>query len=228
MVFFSYSDTRLTGQVIQTGGNRQIILNCSVVGSYNKNNIKEFKFNDNPSYSCSKIRPPKYAHLLDDGTTCQLIIPKATKANFKNYRCRVKFQIQKTRYIRYCYLLSEITIHYENVFTTTPSEEPLMTTHSRAGRITTPEEIFINESDLPNTVETFLIVIGALLTVIVIVVATVIVIVIVIVVIATVYLRQRTRRQPRTEVYNIIYNPQLSAPLLNVIQPREGTYYTLG
>ena len=240
-IFFSFSDTRLTGQVTQTGGNWQIILNCSVVGSYNKKNIKEFQFNDNQSYSCSKIRPPKalkdgtdtpYTRLLDDGTTCQLIIPKATKANFINYRCRVKFRIQirymYVVYVRFCYLWSEKTITYKAVFMTTPFgqspntiplRERLTTIPSGEARITT----FIIQNDRSNTVtKTEAFVIGGILLVSLI--ATVIVVK------AMKYSCQRVRRQPPNEVH--INNQQLFECLLNVIQQREGTYmymlYTSG
>ena len=224
----------MTRKVTQTGGNRQIILNCSVVGSYNKINIKEFQFNNNPSYSCSKFRPkaPKdgtntpYTRRLDDSTTCQLIIPHATKADFTEYRCRVKFQIQ-IRYIytvsvQWCYLWSKITIPYEDIFTTTlfgenpttsPPRQLLTTTYSGEleARNTTPDEIFVIQNDRSNTItkiEAFII--GGVLLVSLIAM--------VIVVKAMKYSCQRIKRQPP------INNQQLFECLLNVIQQREGTY----
>lgn len=107
----------MKGQVTEKG---HIILNCSIIGSYNKNNIKDFQFNDDPSYLCDK-KPTvpndsttPYVRPLDDGTTCQLIIPKPANADYTNYRCRVRIK----RQAQSCYLSSDtITIDpYEGVY----------------------------------------------------------------------------------------------------------------
>ena len=131
--FPSISDTRLTWQVKPISGDKQqIILNCSAIRLY-KRNAWGFRFY---GYSCSTTKWHKtpqgsantlYTSLLDDGTTCQLIIPKAmcTKADFKNYQCQVKF---KTIY--HCILCthsSEINIPNEGFTTTLFGETPITT-----------------------------------------------------------------------------------------------------
>ena len=200
------------------GENRQIILNCSVAGFYNKNSIKEFQFNDNPLYSCSKTgwsKVPKgsantpYTRLLDDGTTCQLIIPKATEADFINHRCRVKFQIG---FKQSCYLLSE---PYEAPSITILTGEPLMTTNPGVTPTAILEEVFRTGGNDPNTVtkiEAFAIS-GVVL---------VSIIVTVIVVAVIKYSCQRKRRQLPMEVHLHVNNPQLLEHLLNVAQQGEG------
>ena len=106
----------MTGQVIQTGENRQIIFNCSVVGIHNTNTVLEFRFNDDKSYSCRKKRWPyepednrdkPHAHLLDDNTTCQLLIPNAIITHLEDYYCRAELWIWPEESQSSCYLLSE-------------------------------------------------------------------------------------------------------------------------
>ena len=210
----------MTGQISE---NRQIILNCSVIGSYNKKDVQKFQFNNNPSHSCTKTtKVPNdstntpYVRLLDDGTTCQLTIPKATNANYTKHRCRVRIKHPT----QLCFFRSEITIPYKEVFTTTrfgefsatiSSEESFTTTHSKAARITTPDETLLDENDPSNYItKTEVFSIGGTILVSLIVTVTV-----VIVVTAVNY---QFKRQPQMQVQE-----NNAEHLLNVIQPR-GTY----
>lgn len=208
------SDIRLIGQVIQTGENKQIILNCSVTGVYNTNDITEFQFNDDDSSLCRKTRQlsesegrtdKPYTQLLNDGTTCQLIIPKATKADFVGYQCQVKLQFPTGRY---CYILSETIIPYEEVQTTTLSGEEL-----------TPGEVFITTTDmLLNDSSSIIITIKAeIIDAIVIIVAIVAVVAIVLIVAVVVVKAMKYFCKYRQHV------PRLPDRLLDNEERREGT-----
>ena len=117
----------MKGNVTEKG---QIILNCSIIGSHNKNIINDFQFNDKPSYLCDrKTTAPTCNHststpyvcLLDDGTTCQLIIPSPTNADYTNYRCRVGIRPQAQT----CYSDTITISPHEGV------QPPLTTTNSK-------------------------------------------------------------------------------------------------
>ena len=205
----------MTGQITE---NRRIILNCSVIGSYNEKDIQKFQFNSNPSHSCTKTtkasnnsKKKPYVRRLDDGTTCQLIIPKATNAKYAKHQCRVR--IKHTTQL--CFFQSEIIISYKEEFTTTLSatvfSEETFTTYSTAARITTPDETLIDENDPSNHVtKTEIFLFGGTILVSLIVTVTV-----VIVITAVNY---QFRRQPQVQV-----RENNAQPLLNVIQPR-GTH----
>ena len=127
----------MTGHVIQTGENRQIILNCSVVGIHNTNTVLEFRFNDDKSYSCRKKKWPyepednrdkPHAHLLDDNTTCQLLIPNAIITHLEDYYCRVELWIWPEEGQSSCYLLSKTVTLSEASITDTIREHKSHTT----------------------------------------------------------------------------------------------------
>ena len=126
-----YTDVKLTGHIIHTNENKQIILNCTVSGIHNTSKVVEIRFNDDKLYSCTKSRWPNesegsidkpHVHFMDEDTIiCQLTIPNAAKADFVDYYCRVKLQLSSKTFNRNCYLLSE------NV-TMTPSKTSLSDT----------------------------------------------------------------------------------------------------
>ena len=129
-LFFSDITVTLKGDVTEEG---QIILNCSIIGSHNKNIINDFQFNDKPSYLCDgKTTAPTCNHststpyvcLLDDDTTCQLIIPSPTNADYTNYRCRVRIRPQAQT----CYSDTITISPYEGV------QPPLTTTNSKPAK----------------------------------------------------------------------------------------------
>lgn len=192
--------------------------------------IMNFQFNNNPSYSCNTTtKAPNhstntpYARLLDDETTCQLIIPNATTTDYRKYQCQVIITHTQQKEGS-CFLQSkEITIQnpykefttiLNGEFSTTPpSEESLSTMiHSKAAQATTPEETSINENDRSNHVtKTEIFSIGG------IILASLLAIIVILLVVTAV--NYRFRRKPRIEDQE-----NNAEHLPNVIRQGEGMY----
>ena len=135
-----YTDVKLTGHIIHTNENKQIILNCTVSGIHNTSNVVEIRFNDDKLYSCIKSRWPNepegsidkpHAHFMNkDIIICQLTIPNAAKADFVDYYCRVKLQLSSKTFNRNCYLLSKtVPMTPSEDAGTSLSDTDMMTTH---------------------------------------------------------------------------------------------------